>query len=171
MENDNAETLKSLVDGGAVVNKTDSDNNSMLMLAVESEYNNCADYLIKAGADVNITNSEGMKAIKQAAIDNNDKCLEILIKVRHEDGQPKTPLPGLFDLLRHPNRLVNIRCLKLLMAAGAKINENGVEDNFLLRYSLRSDSCPMCVVDPGIYRLMAAAGEVGTKSEYVGEPA
>ena len=187
VENDNAETLKCLIDGGADVNKTDSDNNSMLMLAVECDKSACAEYLIEAGADVNcrnekgdtalfvavqnknaqildslitagvdvnITNSEGMPAIKQATVNNDDKCLDILIRARNQDGQPKTP-PGLFDLLLHPNHLVNIRCLKLLMAAGPKINENGVDDNFLLEYSLRSDTCPMCMVDPGIYRLMA----------------
>ena len=171
VESDYSTCAEYLIAAGADVNCVNEQGETALFVTLQNQNAQIMKSLIAAGADVNMTNSEGMTAIKQASVNNDDKCLGILIKARNQDGQPKTPLPGLFDLLLHPNHLVNIRCVKLLMAAGAKINENGVDDNFLLRYSLRSDSCPTCMVDPGIYRLMAAAGEVDTTSDYVGEPA
>ena len=168
---DNSACAEYLIEAGADVNCRNEKGDTALFVAVQNKNVQILDSLITAGADVNMTNSEGITAIKQATVDNDDKCLGILIRARNQGGQPKTPLPGLFDLLLDPNHLVNIRCVKLLMAAGAKINENGVDDNFLLEYSLRSDICPMCKVDPTIYRLMAAAGEVDTTSDYVGKPA
>ena len=65
-ENGDEDIVKALLQAGAYVNQTDSDNNTALMQATENGHNKIVKLLITSGADVDMENDYGETALSLA---------------------------------------------------------------------------------------------------------
>lgn len=124
--------IKLLVDRGAQVNVRSALGHTPLMVTARSANSHEAvEFLLAHGADVNATNIDGATALMAAAAGGDEKTVQLLLK----HGANANAQPGigfehfLFGGARSPLMWAafrgNTAIMKQLVAAGAKVNDEG----------------------------------------------
>jgi len=126
--------VKSLLEGGAPVNQTDSTSGRTALLsaaAVESN-SEVVEALLKAGADVKAVDKEGQSALMLAAkVDVEIVKLLLLSSNKSEVNRvDKSGQTAIFSALL--NNDVNLETVEALLSAGADVNVTGQRMSVLL---------------------------------------
>ena len=137
-----------LLNAGANVNAANKYEETPLMNSIMGGQLKCAELLFKAGADMNKANSLGQPPLLKAVF--NASFLDILIKggadVNISDKHGNTAL----ILASGANEL---RCVQMLLKAGAHVNRKNMDGHNALTYSVFHGSSPEVV------NVLFAAGE------------
>jgi ankyrin repeat protein len=129
--NGNLEAVKNLVESGVSVNTKDSDGETALMSAVDSDSVETVKYLLEHGAKVNHRDRDGLTPF--LCLKSGSKCAEILIahgaNINHADKDGMTPLKyAVYD--------GDIERVGLLLESGAKLDKRKGFEWFSLFFAL-----------------------------------
>ena len=134
------EIFRLLVEAGADVNVTDDRGNSMLLLAIDGDYNpdpEMVRLLVEAGADVNATDDRGRSMLELAIDDYNPEIVRILVEAGAEDVNATDDFRGGRSVLELAIEDDNPEIVRLLVEAGADVNTiNTTDADDGIRYSM-----------------------------------
>ena len=154
--------MQLLIDSGADVNKADKWGNTPLIKAAKWSRTDCMELLLKAEADVNFADEFGDTALMAAAKNNALKSLYLLIKAGADvNAVDNFGINVLISVLvSHSIRSIpsiKVKCTKLLLLSGAKINICNTSGNDMLK-KCTQDFKKFC--DKETITLLFAAGYV-----------
>ena len=122
-EEGHVDCVKTLVEEGADVNRSNDRHETVLMKAAGSGHVNVVDVLLKAGADVNRPDDDGDTALIQASVNGQVDCVKSLIKA----GADVNAVNG--SRFRYQTALIvaanggHYSCVEALIHAGADVNK------------------------------------------------
>ena len=112
--------LKLLIRTGADVNTSDSNSHSPLFKAAYFAHYRCVDLLLQAGADVNTKTKDGQTALSASVGRRHDTCQRKFVEE---------------DISYVEEDHSHLRCVDLLIKAGANVNDTNVNGDTALMYA------------------------------------
>ena len=119
VEQQDAATVRSLLEQGADVNASQADGMTPLHWAVYHDDAGVAEQLVEAGADVRAVTRYGLAALSIACTNGNGDIAELLLNA---GADPQTTLPGGETALMTASRTGEIGPVAALLARGADVN-------------------------------------------------
>ena len=136
-------------------------------------HEDCVHLLIQAGADVNKRNSEGITPLNEAALLCQFQCVDLLLKAGADVNNEKWPsliytvtyedaiikyVTEKAQKVYKPEKHNQIKCIELLLGAGADVNATDERHNNALIYLSTAGNIPQ------ILMLINAGADVNTHS-------
>ena len=154
----NGECIRSLIQAGADVNSTDCCENTSLMYAVRSCHIKYVDLLIEAGADVNRADDLGLTPLMEAVHRDHFDKVTSLIKTGADVNA--ATLKTRKSVLCKAAISNNVKCVKLLLKSGSKVNVLDNDSCNALQYYIAHYSLlDVISLDRTMVLLLLAAGE------------
>ena len=134
--NDN-NTVQQLINKGVSVNLKDECGDTPLMIAALQNQKTKVKMLLNAGAEVNVQDNLGQTALHRILEENKKDIVELLIEYGADINISGPDFMGRETPLMKAARNGSINLVKILLKAGARVNDRDISDDTALIYALQ----------------------------------